>query len=140
MNPARLRVLGTLGDRYSQLSWLQPVLDKLGPPIHPREAEALLAPDCDGLVVLDDCGNCESVQAALALRRVRPELQIAVVKLIDRGWSDAECLTRVLTETDPQDHHHRKINERQLGILMGAGGASLEVQIDPDAIKFEYQG
>lgn len=137
MNPSRLRLLG---NRYSRVSlWLHPILAKLGPPIDPRDVNDQTA-DCDGLVVLDDCMDSESVEAAMALRRTRPDLEIAVVKLMDRDWSDAECFTRILSERDPSDNRRARIGEQKLSALMGLGQSSLDVQIDPEAIKFEYQG
>lgn len=137
MNTGRLRILG---NRYSRVGrWLHPLFAKLGPPIDPRDVNEQTA-DCDGLVVLDDCMNSESIEAAMALRKMRPDLEIAVVKLMDREWSDAECLTRMLSEQDPSHDRRTRISEQKFSTLLGLRQSSLDVQIDPEAIKFEYQG
>lgn len=137
MSTNRLRILG---NRHSRVGlWLHPLLANLGPPIDPRDVNEETA-DCDGLVVLDDCMSNESVEAAMALRRARPDLEIAVVKLMDPDWSDAECLTRILSEQDPSDSRRARIGEQKLSALLGLRRSSIDVQIDPEAIKFEFQG
>lgn len=137
MNPGRLRILG---NRYSRVGrWLHPLFAKLGPPIDPRDVNDQTA-DCDGLVILDDCMSSESIEAAMALRKARPDLEIAVVKLMDRDWSDAECFTRMLSEQNASANQRTRISEQRFSALMGLRQSSLDVQIDPEAIKFEYQG
>ena len=136
MSQPRLRVLGPRGAR---MAWLQPILSTLGPPIDPRDAGAA-EENCEGLVVLDDCTDCESLRTALALRQANPDLQIAVVKLVDRSWTYAECLTRLVSEPCDGGHpRRRRISEQRLREVLQSRSTSLDVRIDPDAITFEYQ-
>lgn len=134
-----MSMLHVIDSAPRQKNWLHQTLSELGPSINIDRLDSANC-DCAGLLVIDNGTDNDllAVKSALELRQTRPGLMIAVVKLLDKDSSDGECLVRSRCTTD--DHDNRlHMEATHAKALFRTMTPDFEVQIEPDAITFEYQ-
>lgn len=130
-----------LGDGGLQARWLHQLLAGLRPSPRYSSHAADGVADCGGLLILDDGGEAgaRALLSALTVRESNPEVPLAVIRSIDRSWSDAEALTRSLAAGRDAGAPLR-ISEARMRAAISAARREFNVRISPDAIQFEYSG